>query len=47
MSSAGWPYLKEEIMNRETLPYTYWMFKCESWISGGESAAEWRYSRRY
>ena len=46
MSSAGWPYLKEEIMNRETLPYTYWMFKCESWISGGESAAEWRYSRR-
>ena len=47
MSSAGWPYLKEKIMNRETLPYTYWMFKCESWISGGESAAEWRYSRRY
>lgn len=47
MTSAGWPYLKEKIMNRETLPYTYWMFKCESWISGGESAAEWRYSRRY
>ena len=47
MTSAGWPYLKEEIMNRETLPYTYWMFKCESWISGGESAAEWSYSQRY
>ena len=47
MTSAGWPYLEGVITNRETLPYTYWMFKCESWISGGESAAEWRYSRRY
>ena len=47
MISAGWPYLKDMIMNRETLTYTYWMFKCESWISGGESAAEWSYSQRY
>ena len=47
MTGAGWPYLEDAIINQATLPYTYWMFKCESWISGGESAAEWRYSRRY
>ena len=47
MTGAGWPYLDGVITNQKTLPYTYWMFKCESWISGGESAAEWRYSRRY
>lgn len=47
MTGAGWPYLDGVITNQKTLPYTYWMFKCESWISGGDSAAEWRYSRRY
>ena len=47
MTSAGWPYLNGVITNQKTLPYTYWMFKCESWISGGESAAEWCYSQRY
>ena len=47
MISAGWPYLDGVITNQKTLPYTYWMFKCESWISSGESAAEWCYSQRY
>ena len=52
MISAGWPYKEGIIENWETLPYCYWMFKCDSWVSsagiaGGESAAEWCYSQRY
>ena len=38
----GWP-----LLNDETLQYCYWMCKTEAWISGGEQASEYQYSRRY